>query len=120
MTKPVEKTQCCVRVFSSDRMDFRGHMCAKNATIERDGKWYCGTHDPVAMAEKQRARDAQWKKDREERMTRHRVQQAAFDMLKALEDYLAWASDVVEGAPDLRPLRAAMVAAVKQAKGELP
>jgi len=45
--------KCCGRVWS----DYRYYDCGKNAKIERDGKWYCKTHDPVSAAEKQAARN---------------------------------------------------------------
>jgi hypothetical protein len=29
--------------------DWHWGKCSKEATIERDGKWYCGRHDPVKV-----------------------------------------------------------------------
>ena len=34
---------------------FSSHRCEREGSIERDGKWYCKTHDPVAIKEKQEA-----------------------------------------------------------------
>ena len=36
------------------------HQCSKSGKIERDGRWYCGTHDPVRIKEKQQERDRKW------------------------------------------------------------
>ncbi len=53
---------CCKRVWGSG--SFTGHICGKTAKVEREGKSYCGMHDPVRVAEKDadRAakRDANW------------------------------------------------------------
>jgi len=32
-------------------------QCPHNAKVERDGKWYCGVHDPVSRRQKQDERD---------------------------------------------------------------
>lgn len=45
------------------------HQCNKKAKVFREAKWhgkvetfgYCGTHDPVAVAQKKAERDAKWK-----------------------------------------------------------
>lgn len=34
--------------------------CTKPAKVERDGKHYCGVHDPVRIAEKNHKRNAEW------------------------------------------------------------
>lgn len=39
--------KCCARIYSSGA--FSGHICGKKAKVERDGKNYCGTHDPVRL-----------------------------------------------------------------------
>ena len=39
-----EKHTCREEVFR----DYRFRVCGKTAKYERDGKWYCSTHDPVA------------------------------------------------------------------------
>lgn len=35
-------------------------QCSCEAKVTRDGKDYCGTHDPVRRKEKEAARDAKW------------------------------------------------------------
>lgn len=37
---------------------WRYHQCSKNAKVERNGKHYCGIHDPVARAEKNAAKES--------------------------------------------------------------
>lgn len=43
-----------------DRWHSSKSQCPNNAKVERDGKWYCGTHDPVKRKEKQEKRDEKW------------------------------------------------------------
>lgn len=43
----IKKHQCCKRVYSN------------NTWHERDGKWYCGIHDPVKIKAKDDARQAE-------------------------------------------------------------
>ncbi len=52
---------CCGRC--SDRFTF--FNCGKPAKIERDGKWYCGIHDPEKRRLKIQAQDAKWQAERE-------------------------------------------------------
>ena len=56
------KHKCCGTVFPAG--SYRTYPCRHNAKVERDGKWYCGTHDPVAIKEKQDKKnaksDAKW------------------------------------------------------------
>ena len=47
------KHTCCAAMGT-----FFTQTCGKNAKFERDGKWYCGTHDPVAFAAKREERNA--------------------------------------------------------------
>ena len=54
-----EKHACCGNVFRGGYSHYTS-ICGKNAKFERDGKWYCGTHDPVAKKEKAAIRYAEW------------------------------------------------------------
>lgn len=49
-----EKKTCCAKVYGPGY--FRGKCCGKTAKIERNGEWYCGTHDPVRVEERRKAR----------------------------------------------------------------
>ena len=44
--------RCCEMIYR--------HQCSKSGKIERDGKWYCGTHDPVRIKEKREERGRKW------------------------------------------------------------
>ena len=39
--------------------------CAYKGKVERDGKWYCGTHDPVRRKAKSDANMAKWHAERD-------------------------------------------------------
>lgn len=49
-------TQCSEKVFR----DWHNYPCGSNATVERDGKWYCGRHDPVAVKARQEKAHAKY------------------------------------------------------------
>jgi hypothetical protein len=57
------KPTCCHTKFEG--FGFNRIKCHNNAKVEREGKHYCGMHDPVARVEKQNKRDdasrAEWK-----------------------------------------------------------
>lgn len=42
-------------------------MCHAKGKVERDGKWYCGVHDPVRLLEKHDARVEKWRAEDEEK-----------------------------------------------------
>ena len=49
-----EKRQCCGRV--AMKLNFhRTRPCEKPATVERDGKLYCASHDPEKPKRKRRS-----------------------------------------------------------------
>ena len=60
------ETYCCARVHTS--YGFSG--CCKRASVERDGKRYCGTHDPVKVKERQEKRTKAYIQESEDRMKR--------------------------------------------------
>lgn len=62
----MEKHKCSARVFG----DWHSHPCRKPATIEVDGKWYCGTHNPI----KAKTREAKATKELEHKMLICRVE----------------------------------------------
>ena len=51
-----EKHQC----EGIKRGTWHRHRCITNGSIERDGKWYCGIHDPVKIAEKRKRGKEKW------------------------------------------------------------
>ena len=42
--------QCCVKVYAVGMLS--RFPCANKAKVEVDGEWYCGTHNPVAVAKR--------------------------------------------------------------------
>lgn len=56
-----EKHQCSGKVWH----DLHYYPCSINATVERDGKWYCGIHDPVKVKEREEKTDAEYRYRRE-------------------------------------------------------
>ena len=57
------KAQCSKRVYWDA---WHSHPCANKGTVERDGKPYCGVHDPQKVAARQARRDASYLDAREE------------------------------------------------------
>lgn len=53
------KYTCCGRI--SLGAFYGSKPCGKTAKFDRDGKHYCGTHDPVTIAEKDAIKNAAWK-----------------------------------------------------------
>lgn len=52
------KNHCCGQVRSSD--GWHTYRCSREGVIEREGKFYCRQHDPVAVKARHDARDAKW------------------------------------------------------------
>lgn len=96
------------------------HGCIRNGSVERDGKWYCAQHDPVAKkerdAERRAAADARWAVIEKQR----KLEAAAPALLQALEAHDA--ADKSVTLAQERELRAAATAltrsALALAKGE--
>lgn len=61
---PAENPRCVERVPDGGR-SVSLHACLRVGTIQRDGEWYCGQHDPEKVKTKRAARDQAWK-EREE------------------------------------------------------
>ena len=76
-----EKHTCCEPVCSG----YHIHSCGKPAKACRDGRHYCGIHDPVAIAERQRKRDEKNRPQREREAFEHRKRQYAGEMFSLLE-----------------------------------
>ena len=54
--------KCSERVHDKGRWP-SFHQCPRPGSVERDGKFYCKQHDPVAVRSKRDARDAKWESD---------------------------------------------------------
>ena len=72
-----EKHRCEEQIRDSGRCPSY-HACGKTAKVQRDGKWYCGIHDPEKVAERRKKQDDKWhagmKAAREERRRREAEQ----------------------------------------------
>lgn len=60
MATKVEKDvqRCCVRVTGSSV--WHKYPCSRTAKVERNGKWYCGQHDPEAVKRRQEKSEQRW------------------------------------------------------------
>lgn len=116
-TPPDAKPRCCARIY------FKHKACSRTGKVDRDGKWYCGTHDPVAIKKAAEDRHARYKAAHEERMREIRLQQAAPDLLEALEGITEYASVFLKDHSFGSPAHQRFVkacAAIAKAKGEQP
>ena len=119
------KHTCCAEVGSG----FMYFPCGKTAKVERDNKWYCGTHDPVAVRERQVKRNTEWrtkidavyaaqrKRDAEEKETKRRADLYP-ELLDALKGYLDTYPNRDHEAffPEVRELHRKAVAAIEKAE----
>jgi hypothetical protein len=55
--------ECCAMVYTGGT--FRGHVCGRRAKVVRDGKHYCGTHDPERLKAVRDANSAKWQAKRD-------------------------------------------------------
>jgi hypothetical protein len=56
---------CCARVRIND---WHSGNCGKDATVERDGKWYCRRHDPEVIKAKRAKSEAKYEARQKENM----------------------------------------------------
>lgn len=106
---------CCFRMHGSG-FTFRGSLCSKKAKVERDGKWFCGTHDPIKIAERRSKRDAKWAEQSKRDNARRQLQCAASDLLAAAKMALACAQSLDQ---DMTDAYAALKNAVAKAEGDV-
>jgi len=105
---------CQGKVFS----DYRSYLCGKKAGHEHEGHWFCKTHHPPTIEEKQAAKSAKWdaKMAREKTAREHKAEMerkaAMYDELLAA---LNWISTV--NAMDYE-YQAIARAAISKATGE--
>lgn len=79
---------CCGQVaLPGDKWRGRYKPCTHKAKVERDGKWYCGQHDPVAKKEKRDAQLAKWRAENVIMDARLRLERAAPEMLALLVEH---------------------------------
>lgn len=80
-----DTTTCCASVRAgTDGWRTRYKPCSRKASVERDGKWYCGQHDPQAVADRRKTKESQWETEYQERQARYRLEAAAPELLALL------------------------------------
>ena len=66
-------TQCCATFYPNG--SYHRSQCSRKGSVERDGKWYCKTHDPEAVKKRDEMREKRyeykWEIERLERKIRH-------------------------------------------------
>ena len=90
-----DKVRCSREVPGEGRWGvFHMHQCTRKATVERNGKPFCKTHDPVAIKERDDARHREWQEkwDRERAASERKSAAIAFcegvetETIRALTD----------------------------------
>lgn len=118
-----EKQRCCAMVYSNGSSFIR-YPCSKNASVERDGKHYCGIHDPVRKKEREDknraerspkwdARDKLQEKERAEAAEQKRRAECFPDLLEALKGLIRHIGPVAtyQDMPELNAARSAITKA---------
>ena len=104
----MSKNKCEGSVYNPNGwLSSRYRQCTRNATSEKDGKHYCGTHNPDAKKARDKKALAAWNAKWDERDKKLRLELAAPDLLAALE----YARNLI--GPD-----EVLDAAIAKAKGE--
>lgn len=85
-----EKHPCSGLVWKSQGAWGRHYACSNPGKVERDGKWWCGTHDPERVADRE-----------EKRRRREEAEQAVVRTRRELAKAREYGADIVEfGATD--------------------
>ena len=77
--------QCGARVRRGSGRRATYGQCIKRGTVERNGKWYCGQHDPQAVEDRRQKAKSRFNADMQENVRRQRLAAAAPDLLEALK-----------------------------------
>jgi len=85
----MEKQMCEASVWNSGGFGGRYEPCEYAGKVERDGKWFCGIHDPVKKAEKDKVRQEKYDAAYQASQRRYRLHAAAPDLLAALQELVA-------------------------------
>ena len=82
-----EKHICCDQVWVQTGRWGHRSPCGKTAKFERDGKWYCGIHDPEKRKARSAAWDAKYEAEREASRKKRQREEAAMELLELCERY---------------------------------
>ena len=67
------KHDCSGKIWGAYRdVSGRVYKCHRNATVQRDGKWYCWQHDPEYIARKATERQAAWQAGMDRKVAKYR------------------------------------------------
>lgn len=93
-----EKHKCCATVQGEYS---HSYTCGRAAKHEREGKWYCGTHDPVAVKARRDASAAKWQEQweamrlrREQDRQRQEYERKCVNALRGIDDPETWVAEV--------------------------
>ena len=78
------KMKCAAQVWPNDRWP-HSHPCRRVASVERDGKWWCKTHDPKAVAARSQAQADKYNAETQTVAERYRRAAAYTELVTALE-----------------------------------
>lgn len=77
-----QKNQCEKNV--SHQGEWGLYQCSKNATVKRNGKYYCTIHDPIKIEERQKAEKTKWDKEWKDKMMKYEYEDLAVKYCKKL------------------------------------
>ena len=81
-----DKPKCSAKVWSPLHRRYRD--CSCSASVVRDGKSYCKRHDPLAVEEKRKKLDEEWKNKWKQQRQTFALNSAAPDLLEIVESWL--------------------------------
>jgi uncharacterized Zn finger protein (UPF0148 family) len=99
---------CCASVYKPGA--FRALGCNKPAKVERDGKWYCGVHDPKRRKQKDDARRAKWNHETAVLRARQAVMQVRNEAADLIERGNVTKAEFAEAQAKIARARAALAA----------
>ena len=71
--------KCSGKIYGDYRdVSGRVYPCSRNATVERDGKWYCWQHDPERVKTDKKRRRAKWEVDQQQKNAQYARRAAVY------------------------------------------
>lgn len=111
-----EKHKCCANI-PVPQSCARFRPCAKAGKVMRDGKWYCGIHDPESEKARRAAIDAKYAAESALRQKQWKLQAAAPALLAALKGLIAITTKPLPLPGEMDAAYAAARAAIARAEG---
>jgi len=78
LEKEFDSKKCQGRVLGSG--GWHSYQCGNKPKVERDGKLYCGVHDPIRLQKKREEKQKEWKEE-------YRKKEAIWDRRRIMEKY---------------------------------